>query len=78
MKLSKKNRSFLFTFVGLGILIGSLTWELLERALSQAGFNLSLGIGPVGLDLAVFSFSLLINPGTLFGIAGSILLFRFL
>lgn len=78
MKLSKKNRSFLFTFMGLGILIGSLGWEVLERALSQAGVNLALGIGPVGLDLAVFSFSLLINPGALIGIAGGILLFRFL
>jgi hypothetical protein len=78
MKLSKKNRSFLFAFMGLGILIGSLAWEVLERVLSQVGINMALGIGPVGLDLAVFSFSLLINPGALIGIAGGIFLFRFL
>jgi len=78
MKLNKKNRSFFFTFLGLGILIGSLSWEVLERALSQVGINLALGIGPVGVDLAVFSFFLLINPGTFIGIAGGIFLFRFL
>jgi hypothetical protein len=76
MKLSGRNGSTLLWFVFLGMVIGSLGWEVVERVLSRFGIDLSLAVGPIGLNLAVVSFSLMVNPGTMFGILGSILLYR--
>ena len=76
MKLSKKNRFTFLSFLGLGFLIGTLAWEVLERILLQVGIELALGIGPVGFDLSVLSFFVKINPGTFIGILGGIFLFR--
>ena len=76
MKLSKKNRPTFLSFLGLGFLIGTLAWEVLERILLQVGIELALGIGPVGFDLSVLSFFVKINPGTFIGILGGIFLFR--
>jgi len=76
MKLSSKNRSTLVSFLGLGFLIGTLAWEVLERIFLQVGIDLALGIGPVGFDLSVLSVFIKINPGTFIGILGGIFLFR--
>ena len=76
MKLSSKNRSTFVSFLGLGFLIGTLAWEVLERIFLQMGIDLALGIGPVGFDLSVLSVFIKINPGTFIGILGGIFLFR--
>ena len=76
MKLSSRNRSTFLAFLGLGFLIGTLGWEVLERIALKLGFELALGIGPVGFDLSVLSVFIKINPGTFIGILGGIFLFR--
>ena len=64
------------TFLILGFLIGTLGWEVLERIVLQMGFELALGIGPVGFDLSVLSFFVKINPGSFIGVISGIFLFR--
>jgi len=76
MKFSARNRTVLFRLIFLGILAGTLAWELCERLLSYAGVLIDLGVGPVGIDLHVIAVSLYLNPGTLAGIAGALILFR--
>ena len=76
MKLNSRNRSTFLTFLGLGFLVGTLGWEVLERIVQRMGFELALGIGPVGFDLSVLSVFIKINPGTFIGILGGIFLFR--
>jgi hypothetical protein len=78
MKLTGRNRSTFLTFLGVGLLVGSLAWELLERILATFGSELQLGVGPVGFDLSVLAVSLVVNPGTLLGALGGVLLFRIL
>jgi hypothetical protein len=78
MKLSSRNRSTFIIFLGLGFLIGSLAWEVLERILSYMDIELALGIGPVGFDLSVFKLFVEVNPGTFVGVLGGIILFRLL
>lgn len=76
MKLTSRNRSTFVLFMLLGLLIGSLAWEVFERILSRFGVGLSLGVGPVGFDISVLVLSLVINPGSLLGALGGALLFR--
>jgi hypothetical protein len=76
MKLTSRNRSTFLTFLGLGFVVGTLGWEVLERIVQRMGFELALGIGPVGFDLSVVSVYVKINPGTFIGILGGIFLFR--
>jgi hypothetical protein len=78
MKLSGRTRSTFVLFLLLGVLIGSLAWELLERILARFSLELGLSLGPVGFDLAVLAFSLVINPGSVLGALGGALLFRLL
>ena len=78
MKLTGRNRSTFLTFLSVGLLVGSLAWELLERILAAFGSELRLGVGPVGFDLSVLAVSLVVNPGTLLGALGGVLLFRIL
>jgi hypothetical protein len=78
MKLTGRSRSTFVLFLILGVLIGSLAWEVLERVLSRLGVNLGLSLGPIGFDLAVLAVSLVLNPGTILGALGGILLFSFL
>lgn len=59
----------------LGLLTGTLAWELFERILDFAGVALDLGVGPVGIDLYVLAMYLRINPGSLLGAGAGILLF---
>ena len=76
MKLNGRNRSTFLAFLALGSLVGALAWEVLERILLQLGFELALGIGPVGFDLSVLSVYFKINPGTFIGLLGGIFLFQ--
>ena len=76
MKLSSRNRSTFLIFLGLGFLIGTLGWEVLERILLQLGWEIALGIGPVGFDLSVLSVFIKLNPGTFIGVLGGVLLFH--
>ena len=78
MKLTGRNRSTFLSFLGAGLLVGGLAWELLERVLAAFGLDLRLGVGPVGFDLSVLAVSLVVNPGTLLGALGGIVLFRIL
>ncbi len=76
MKYTKKNRPILLRMLLLAVLIGTFAWDLLERVLHMADIPLDLAIGPVGFDLHVISCYLYLNPGTLFGIIGAVILFR--
>jgi hypothetical protein len=76
MKLNSRNRSTFLAFLGLGFLVGTLGWEVLERIVLQMGFEMALGIGAVGFDLSVLSVFVRVNPGTIIGVLGGIFLFR--
>ncbi len=78
MKLTGRNRWTLLSFLGVGLLVGGLAWELLERVLATLGYDLHLGVGPVGFDLSVLAVSLVVNPGTLLGALGGLVVFRVL
>jgi hypothetical protein len=78
MKLTARNRWTFLSFLGVGLLVGGLAWELLERILAAFGYQVHLGVGPVGLDLSVLAVSLMVNPGTLLGAVGGLVLFRVL
>ncbi len=76
MKLIRKNLAPLVVIVFLGLLIGTLAWDIVERILSEAGFPISLSTRPIGFDIGVISFFFRVNPGSFLGIAGAVLLFR--
>ena len=76
MKLTSKTIGPFVLFLLMGLFIGSVAWEIIERLLAVAGLSLSLSIGPIGFDLRVIAVWLRINPGSLLGAAGGILLFR--
>ena len=76
MKYTKKNRPVLIKMILLAVLIGTFAWDLLERVLQLMDIPLHIAIGPIGFDLHVISCYLYLNPGTLFGIIGAIILFR--
>jgi hypothetical protein len=78
MRLTGRNRWTFLSFLGAGLLVGGLTWELLERVLAAFGLEIHLGVGPVGFDLSVLAVSLVVNPGTLLGAVGGLVLFRVL
>lgn len=76
MKLTKKNSGVFVLLFLLGLVIGSLAWELLERLLSLLGTQLDLAVGPVGLDLDVLAIYLKLNPGSLVGAGAGIFFFK--
>jgi hypothetical protein len=76
MKLNSRNRSTFLLFLGLGFLIGSLAWEVFERVLGVLGLEVSLSAGPVSVDLSALELSVAVNPGTILGVIGAVLLFR--
>jgi len=75
MKLNKKNRTSFLILILLGFLIGTLSWELLERVLITFNVTLKWEIGPVGFDLRVLSFYIKFNPGSVLGIIAGLFLF---
>jgi hypothetical protein len=76
MKLIKKHVGAFLLLVLLGIFIGTLAWDIIERIFAQAGLPFSLETGPIGFDIGVLSVYMKINPGSFLGAAGGILLFR--
>lgn len=76
MKLIKKHLGTFLLLAFLGMFIGTLAWDIVERIFAQAGLPFSLETGPIGFDIGVVSFYIRINPGSFLGAAGGILLFR--
>ena len=76
MKLSKRTSSHFILFIVLGLVIGSLCWELIERLISLSGRTFSLALDPVGFDAGVLQVWLKINPGSFLGAVFGFLLFR--
>lgn len=76
MKLSAKTAPALIRFLGLGMVVGTLAWEVIERLLLLAGVEIDLSIGPIGFDVEVLALWLLVNPGSFLGLIPGALLFR--
>ena len=78
MKLNSRNLSRLLLLLIIGILLGSLGWEVLERIIRLGGLEFSPTTqNPITLfDLYVLSLSFRANPGTLLGALGAILVFK--
>jgi hypothetical protein len=78
MTLNKRSLPAFTLCLILGIVIGSLGWEVLERILSHFGLDFSLTMRePLKLfDLYVLSLSFRANPGTFLGALGGVLLFK--
>ena len=78
MKLNQRTAGTLVLLVLLGVLVGSLAWELLERLLRLFGSDFSLTLEePLKLfDLYVLALSLRANPGTALGALAGVLVFR--
>ncbi len=77
MDLKKKNFPILLSFIVLGMIIGSIGWEILERLITAWGSTLSLTLeNPIGFDLYVISFFFRVNLGTLLGAVSGVILFK--
>ncbi len=68
MKLSNKTASTFFTLLILGMLIGTFSWEILERLLAMASLPIDLRVGPVGFDTGILAVRLMLNPGSFVGL----------
>ena len=80
MTLNKKSLSTFIACLLLGMLIGSLGWEVLERILHHFGVTASLTLTePIQLfDLYVLSLSFRANPGTFLGAGAGALIFKWI
>lgn len=76
MKLNSKNRATFASIVILAMVIGTLSWEIIERILTVAGLPIDLSVGPLQLDAYVVAVTLRPNPGTVIGVFPGIALFR--
>jgi hypothetical protein len=75
MKLTSKTASTLLTLAFLGTVVGGLAWEVVERICFRFGLSLDMSVGPIGFDLSVVALHFLVNPGTVLGLLGGIILF---
>ncbi len=76
MKATKNNRATLiFLLIIMGI-IGTLSWEILERILTYFEIYISLSAKRIGFDLSVISLYITPNPGTVIGVGAGFFLFR--
>jgi hypothetical protein len=75
MKLSAKTVSTLLDLSLIGAIVGGLAWEVAERICLRFGLVLSMSVGPIGFDLSVVSLYFLVNPGTILGLLGGVVLF---
>jgi NhaP-type Na+/H+ and K+/H+ antiporter len=76
MTLNRKSIPFFLGFSLIGLLIGSLTWEIIERIFQQSGISLTLTLSnPLLIDFHVIALSLRPNIGSLAGFLGGIILF---
>lgn len=77
MKLIKKNIPPLIILISLGLIIGTLAWGILDRLISHlTGKIFDLSVGPIGFDIGVLKFYIMVNPGSILGSLGGGLLFR--
>ena len=78
MTLTKKNVPVFLLIVALGLVIGSLGWEILERVLSLWGLQIGFTLRePITLfDFYVLSVSLRANLGTILGALGGVVVYR--
>lgn len=76
MKFNKKNLGHLVLLLIMGLVIGTLAWELIAKILESFSIDAAFAIGPVGFDINVLVFYIKINPGSVIGIITGILLFR--
>jgi hypothetical protein len=74
MKLTNSTKKTLYTLLALGAIIGTTAWELLIRVVRRG--DLSLSVGPVGFDAEVLELWIMVNPGTVLGLALGYALFR--
>ena len=76
MKATKNNRATLiFLLIIMGI-IGTISWEILERILTYFDIFISLAVKGIGFDLSVISLYITPNPGTVIGVGTGFFLFR--
>ena len=77
MTLNKRSLPTLILCLILGMVIGSLAWEVFERVLSQLGLDFSLTMKEALelFDLYVLAVTFRANPGTLLGAFGGMFLF---
>ena len=75
MKLTKKNCGPFALLFLLGLLTGTLAWEILERILSLADVVMDLNVGPIGIDFDVLALYVKVNPGSLVGAAAGSFVF---
>jgi len=76
MKLSKKNLGTFLLLLCLGLIAGTLIWELIERIISMTGFTLNLTTDPIGFNVSVIEFYCRINPGSIGGAIAGVFFFR--
>jgi hypothetical protein len=76
MKLSKNTLSSFLVFIFLGIIIGSISWELIDRLLLVFNIDIPLSLDRIGFDLNVIALYIKPNPGTVLGIPLFIQIFR--
>ncbi len=59
------------------VMVGTLTWEILERLATFAfGDGPTLTVGPYGFDLGVLAVWVRLNPGSILSVPGAVLLLR--
>ena len=54
MKKSQRSRFYVISLLA-GTAAGTLLWEIAERLLSAAGYDIALAAGPVGFDISVIA-----------------------
>ncbi|AHC14730.1 hypothetical protein [Salinispira pacifica] len=67
MKLSAKTRPHLLRLLLLGVVLGTLSWGILEKLAALSGFPFDLSLGPIGFDMYIISAYIRINPGSVLG-----------
>ena len=75
MKLTKKNSGLFVLLFSLGLITGTLAWEIIERIIALTGAEIDLGVGPLGFDLSVIAVYIRANPGSLLGAAAGVFIF---
>lgn len=76
MKISKKTLGTFLGFIFLGLIVGTIIWEILELLISGIANNvISITTKPLGFDLGAIAFFIRLNPGSLVGLIGGWILF---
>lgn len=67
MKLSAKTRPHLLRLLFLGLMLGTLSWGIIEKVAALSGLPFDVSLGPIGFDIYVISAYIRINPGSVLG-----------